>query len=72
MAFCHPSIQKGDGKLRITDAENAWFVRVDSVKKYGDDPHLEDITIHPKSPILFLNIDTKTGVNRSDLGAHSG
>jgi hypothetical protein len=59
MAFCHPSIQKGDGKLRITDAENAWFVRVDSVKKYGDDPHLEDITIHPKSPILFLNIDTK-------------
>jgi hypothetical protein len=32
MAFCHPSIQKGDGKLRITDAENAWFVRVDSVK----------------------------------------
>lgn len=59
MALCHPSLQKDDGKLRIIDAENAWFVRVDSVKKYGDDPHLEDITIHPKSPILFLNIETK-------------
>jgi hypothetical protein len=59
MAFCHPSVQKKDGKLRITDAENAWFVRVDSVKKYGDDPHLEEITIHPKSPLLFLNIETK-------------
>ena len=58
MAFCHPSIQKSDGKLRIIDAENAWFVRVDSIKKYGDDPHLENITIHPKSPLLFLNIET--------------
>lgn len=58
MALCHPSIQKGDGKLRIVDAENAWFVRVDSVNKYGDDPHLESITINPKSPILFLNIET--------------
>ena len=58
MAFCHPSIQKPDGKLRIIDAENAWFVRVDSIKEYGDDPHLENITIHPKSPLLFLNIET--------------
>jgi len=58
MAFCHPSIQKPDGKLRIIDAENAWFVRVDSIKKYGDDPHLEAITINPKSPLLFLNINT--------------
>jgi hypothetical protein len=58
MAFCHPSIQKNNGKLQITDAENAWFVRVDSVKGYGDDPHLEKITINPKKPLLFLNIDT--------------
>ncbi|MCG8698427.1 MAG: DUF4914 family protein, partial [Bacteroidales bacterium] len=57
MAFCHPSVQKEDGKLRIVDAENAWFVRVDSVNQYGDDPHLEEITIHPKNPLLFLNID---------------
>lgn len=59
MAFCHPSLQRNDGKLRIIDAENAWFVRVDSVKQYGDDPFLEKITIKPAKPLLFLNIETK-------------
>lgn len=59
MAFCHPSLQHGDGKLGITDAENAWFVRVDSVREYGDDPSLEKATIHPKHPLLFLNIATQ-------------
>mgnify|MGYP000246035217 CR=1 FL=1 len=61
MAFCHPSVQKKDGKLRIIDAENAWFVRVDSVKQYGDDPSLEKNTINPSSPLLFLNIETQPG-----------
>ena len=61
MAFCHPSVQKKDGKLRIIDAENAWFVRVDSVKQYGDDPSLEKTTINPTSPLLFLNIETTPG-----------
>jgi hypothetical protein len=61
MAFCHPTLQKKDGKLRIVDAENAWFVRVDSVKKYGDDPHLEMTTINPTKPLLFLNIETEPG-----------
>ena len=59
MAFCHPSLQKEDGKMRIVDAENAWFVRVDSVNQYGDDPTLEKTTISPKEPLLFLNIDTR-------------
>lgn len=58
MAFCHPSLQKKDGKLYITDAENAWFVRVDSVYQYGDDPHLEQLTINCKKSLLFLNINT--------------
>jgi len=61
MAFCHPSIQKNNGKLQILDAENAWFVRVDSIREYGDDPHLEKITIKPEQPLLFLNIDTVPG-----------
>jgi hypothetical protein len=61
MAFCHPSLQRKDGKLRIVDAENAWFVRVDSVNQYGDDPFLEKATINPAKPLLFLNIDTKPG-----------
>ncbi len=58
MALCHPSFQKNNGKLQILDAENAWFVRVDSVNRYGDDPHLEEITIKPEKPLLFLNIDS--------------
>ncbi|MBU6400426.1 MAG: DUF4914 family protein, partial [Verrucomicrobia bacterium] len=28
MALCHPSLQNGQGKLTLIDAENAWFVRV--------------------------------------------
>ena len=56
MAFCHPSIQKNNGKLTVLDAENSWFIRVDSVTDYGDDPFLEKITIKPKKPLLFLNI----------------
>ncbi len=59
MAFCHPSLQRNDGKLRILDAENAWFIRVDSIKQYGDDPFLEKITIQSKKPLLFFNIDAK-------------
>ncbi len=59
MAFCHPVLQRGDGKLRTIDAENAWFVRVDSVKQYGDDPSLEKTTINPGKPLLFINIDSK-------------
>lgn len=56
MALCHPSIQKNNGKLTVLDAENGWFIRVDSIIDYGDDPFLEKLTIKPKEPLLFLNI----------------
>lgn len=56
MALCHPSIQKNNGKLAVLDAENAWFIRVDGIREYGDDPFLEKITIKPPRPLLFLNI----------------
>lgn len=59
MALCPPTLQKKDGKLRIIDAENAWFVRVDGVTEYGDDPVLEKATINTPKPLLFLNIDTE-------------
>lgn len=59
MALCHPSIQKNNGKLVILDGENSWFIRVDSVNDYGDDPFLEKLSIKVKKPLLFLNIDTK-------------
>jgi hypothetical protein len=56
MALCHPTIQKNNGKLTVLDAENAWFIRVDSITDYGDEPFLEKLTIKPKEPLLFLNI----------------
>lgn len=56
MALCHPSYQTNNGKLRVLDAENAWFIRVDSVNEYGDDPFLEKITLKPPKPLLFLNL----------------
>ncbi|HRS18196.1 MAG TPA: DUF4914 family protein [Bacteroidales bacterium] len=58
MALCHPILQKNNGKLTVLDAENAWFIRVDSVLDYGDDPFLEHLTIKPKGPLLFLNIQS--------------
>ncbi len=57
MALCHPSIQKEDGRLRIVDAEEAWFVRVDHIHEYGTDRDLERLTVKPPAPLLFLNID---------------
>jgi hypothetical protein len=56
MALCHPSLQRANGRLTLMDAEDAWFVRINHITHYGTDPHLEEITIHPKKPLLFLNI----------------
>jgi hypothetical protein len=59
MALCHPSLGRRNGKLTLMDAEMGWFVRVNHITHYGVDPHLEEMTIHPKEPLLFLNIDAK-------------
>jgi hypothetical protein len=61
MALCHPSLQNGNGKLRLVDAEKAWFLRVNHIKMYGTDPHLERMTAVPEKPLLFLNIDAVPG-----------
>jgi hypothetical protein len=57
MAICHPSIQRNHGRIRLTDAEDAWFLRVNHIQNYGTDPTLEQITAQPSQPLLFLNID---------------
>ena len=56
MAMCPPSIQKGNGKLCITDGADGWFVRVDGIKEYGCDPMYEKIAIQSKEPLMFLNL----------------
>lgn len=69
MALCHPSLQRGDGKLRLIDAESAWFVRVNHIREYATDPQLERLTAQPPEPLLFLNIDTVPG-GRSLIWEH--
>ncbi|MFP4501410.1 MAG: DUF4914 family protein [Candidatus Hydrogenedentota bacterium] len=61
MALCHPHAPNANGKLVLSDAENAWFIRVNHIQHYGIDPLLEEITIHPGQPLLFLNIDAAPG-----------
>ncbi len=61
MAIVPPSIQRNNGKITILDAENGWFIRVDGVKNYGDEPFLENLTINTDVPLLFLNIESKPG-----------
>ncbi|MCC7406696.1 MAG: DUF4914 family protein [Phycisphaeraceae bacterium] len=61
MALCHPSLEKGRGKLTLMDAEQSWFVRVNHITKYGVDPHLESLTIRPSMPLLFLSIQAHPG-----------
>jgi hypothetical protein len=61
MGMVHPSFQNASGRLRIIDAENAWFIRTDGITEYGKDPNLEKTTINTKEPFLFLNIATNPG-----------
>lgn len=57
MALCHSSLQDNSGKLVIQDAEAGWFWRVDHIKQYGTSPLTERLTVHPKGPLIFLNIE---------------
>ncbi len=57
MALCHPSFQRGDGKITVTDAEKGWFIRVNHIGRYGMDLTFEALTAQPPEPLLFLNIN---------------
>ena len=61
MAICHPSQKVEPGKLTVTDAEDAWFVRTNHINAYGTDLNLERLTAKPAEPLLFLNIDAAPG-----------
>ncbi len=61
MALCHPSLQNNGRKLTVTDAEAAWFVRINHIDHYGADVHLEQLTAQSPEPLLFLNIDAVPG-----------
>ncbi len=56
MALCHPDLQQAHRKLVVTDAEQAWFLRVDHINHYGVDPHYEKLCVDPPEPLVFLNL----------------
>ena len=56
MALCHPKMQNDSKKLVVSDAESAWFLRLDHVTSYGASPMFEKIFTQPKEPLIFLNI----------------
>ncbi|HEX2951096.1 MAG TPA: DUF4914 family protein [Armatimonadota bacterium] len=56
MALCHPTLQTNPHKLVVHDAEDAWFVRINHITRYGTDPHLEQLCIHTPEPLIFLNL----------------
>ncbi len=41
MAMCRPISNSPSGYLKVQDAEQAWFVRVNHILRYGTEPHLE-------------------------------
>ena len=56
MAMCHPELQN-NSKLVIKDAEAGWFLRFNHITQYGTSPQHEKLCIHPKEPLIFLNMD---------------
>ena len=56
MAMCPAALQQDQGKLVVKDAESGWFLRIDHISEYGTEPYYEKITIHPKEPLIFMNL----------------
>ena len=59
MAMCHPKMQNDSKKLVIKDVEAGWFVRVDHIKEYGTDPHLEKSCLQPDEPLVFMSMQAQ-------------
>jgi len=56
MALCHDSFRNGGRRLVVKDAEAGWFLRVNHIDHYGTDPQHERLCVHPKEPLIFLNM----------------
>lgn len=63
MALCHPALQNDSRKLVVQDAESGWFLRTNHIKRYGTDPYLESMCVHPPEPLVFLNYDALPGAS---------
>ncbi len=62
MACAYTKIQDPEsGRLKILDAEDGWFLRMDGMHAYGNNPLYERISIHPPRPLEFFNMDGTPG-----------
>ncbi len=62
MALAHTNIQNPQSqKLVVADAEEGWFQRVNHITEYGTEPSTEKNTIHPKEPLVMINIEAHPG-----------
>lgn len=61
MALCHSSFEINRGKLVTKDAESGWFLRVNHITHYGISPQHEKLFVHPKEPLLFMNMEAVPG-----------
>lgn len=61
MVLAHKDMQNNSGHLVIADAESGWFLRMDGDNYYGNSPMYERISIHPKEPLEFFNMDGTPG-----------
>jgi hypothetical protein len=59
MALCHPALQNSSGKIVVSDAEDGWFLRTNHITRYGTDPYLEELCVHPREPLIFINYETR-------------
>ena len=61
MVLAHKDMQTGSGYLTIADAEDGWFLRMDGDTAYGNNPEYERLSIHPRQPLEFFNMDGTPG-----------
>ena len=57
MALSHVSFENDRDKLVVKDAEAGWFLRMNHIDHYGVSPQHEKLCVHPKEPLLFMNMD---------------
>jgi len=55
MGAAHPKYSRGSTRLAVADAEDGWFIRTDNILGYGTDPHLEEMCLNSRIPLIYLN-----------------
>ncbi|MBQ3211375.1 MAG: DUF4914 family protein [Oscillospiraceae bacterium] len=61
MVLTRSTTENTAAKLLLADGEEGWFLRVDGDTAYGSIPDYEKISIHPRTPLMFFNIQAVGG-----------